>query len=52
MISQIGQSFENRFIYRVLIGEDHLPKISIDCGIHAREWASPGKSKAIDVTDF
>ena len=37
----IGKTYENRNIYTVMIGDDHLPKVVIDCGMHAREWATP-----------
>jgi len=40
-VHSIGKSFEDREIYRVDIGNTNMPKIIIDCGIHAREWASP-----------
>ena len=43
-LSTIGTSHEGRDILRVDIRrnfENVKPKIVVDCGIHAREWASP-----------
>ena len=40
-MKSIGKSVEGRDIYRVDIGNPNMAKIVIDCGIHAREWASP-----------
>jgi len=31
---------ELRKLYKISIGNDSLPKIVVDCGIHAREWAA------------
>ena len=39
-MESIGKSIEDREILAVRIGTDYNPKIAIDCGIHAREWAS------------
>ena len=39
-ISVIGKTAEDRDIFAVQIGYDYNPTISVDCGIHAREWAS------------
>ena len=39
-VESIGKSIEDREILAVRIGTDYNPKIAIDCGIHAREWAS------------
>ena len=40
-LKTIGQSHEGRDIYRLDIGDTSLPSMVVDCGIHAREWASP-----------
>ena len=40
-LKTIGQSHEGRDIYRLDIGYTSLPTMVVDCGIHAREWASP-----------
>ncbi|CAG5110728.1 Oidioi.mRNA.OKI2018_I69.chr2.g5101.t1.cds [Oikopleura dioica] len=40
-VKSAGKTFENRDIYVVTIGSDSQPKITVDCGIHAREWVSP-----------
>ena len=40
-LKTIGQSHEGRDIYRLDIGDTSLPTMVVDCGIHAREWASP-----------
>ena len=43
-LTTIGKSHEGRDILRVDIRrnfENVKPKIVVDCGIHAREWASP-----------
>ena len=49
-VTSIGKTHEDRDIYRVYIQSHnnnltHLPKIAIDCGIHAREWVSPAEFK-------
>ena len=43
-LSTIGTTHEGRNIHRVDIRrnfDNSKPKIVVDCGIHAREWASP-----------
>lgn len=48
-VHSIGKTIENRDIWAVEIvnrpvnmaAESELPKIIVDCGIHAREWVSP-----------
>ena len=43
-LSTIGTTHEGRDIHRVDIRrnfDNSKPKIVVDCGIHAREWASP-----------
>jgi len=39
-----GKSYENRDLYALVIkeqqGRDNVPKVMIDCGVHAREWIS------------
>lgn len=39
-VSSIGNSVELRKLYKISIGNESLPKIVVDCGIHAREWAA------------
>ena len=40
-VRTIGLSHEKRPIYAVEMGNAKNPTIAIDCGMHAREWASP-----------
>jgi len=39
-----GKSHENRDLYALVIkdkqGRDNVPKVMMDCGVHAREWIS------------
>ena len=39
-VTSIGNSVELRKLYKISIGDEALPKIVVDCGIHAREWAA------------
>ena len=40
-VESYGKSYENRDLLAVRIGNPSNRAIIIDCGIHAREWASP-----------
>ena len=41
LVKTIGLSHEKRPIYVVEMGNPIHPTIALDCGMHAREWASP-----------